>query len=449
MFKQFIVSFHFFYFFILFSMFITPSLFADSATGSEPFGEKWHKMKVNQFDLIFPEHYTNIVHDLANFLDFSTPYLFSHLDSTLKIRIPIYLHNKGSIANAFVTTYNFRSEFWHNPIFSIENSWYEALILHEGRHIAHLYHASQKPFWWKYLFWLPTSIGFTENLDIANTSFHGFFGDQQRSLFVGLIPRWFWEGEATLWESIYSDFGRGRQPSFNRNFRALVLDNKRYFYFKYHNVYFPSDKDSYLDVTHYVLGYYLVNYLYTHYDKRTVSKVLKSTGSFFYLVPTFYSELEKYTGKPLEVFHIEMVSDLKKKWEKQREAHKPFTEVKNITPFANKNTHLKYATPQVDGEGRLYSIESHSKRNHSYLVRHGENQKLEKILKLPNGFDRSFLSIGKEKAVWVNRISDIRRQDVAYGKIEMFNLKTKKRETIKTPKKTPKKNYYYASISPE
>ena len=120
---------------------------------------------------------------LAQFLDFSTPHLFAHLQYHPNQKVPLYLHNKGSIANAFVTTARFRSEFWHNPISSIHNPWFETLILHEGRHIAHLYHASKKGFW-KYLFWYPLN-----NNNNVTLGASGLFGDSQRNIFIALIPR--------------------------------------------------------------------------------------------------------------------------------------------------------------------------------------------------------------------------------------------------------------------
>ena len=216
----------------------------------------------------------------------------------------------------------------------------------------------------------------------------------------------------------------------------MLLNNKNYNAYNYYQVYYPSDRDNYLDVNHYILGYYLVNHIYKHYDNLTFSRILKNAGNFIYLFPDFYSELRKYTSNNLAEIHYKAISELEQKWQKQRSAHYPFTEVKNLTPFANKSYYQKYTHPQTDGEGNLYSIETHSKKNHATLVQHllkSNSQsflknKIKQILKLPSSFARSSSSwsIGKENMVWINRLSDIRRIDVAFSEIEIFNLREKK-----------------------
>ena len=81
--------------------------------------------------------------------------------------------------------------------------WYELLVIHEGRHMFQFGQADRR----------------------INRLFRLLGGERIQSLAGFLmIPGWFWEGDAVVNETLLSESGRGRQPYFNREIRALLLD---------------------------------------------------------------------------------------------------------------------------------------------------------------------------------------------------------------------------------
>ena len=118
-------------------------------------------------------------------------------------------------------------------------TWLDHLATHEYRHVVQMDDLER---------------GFTQ---ILNT----IFGQQATALVVGLyLPLWFMEGDAVCTETVLGESGRGREPEFEQELRAQLLEKGAYSYDK-------AVLGSYKDYVpnRYNLGYYLVGKSRQHY----------------------------------------------------------------------------------------------------------------------------------------------------------------------------------------
>src|SRR3546814_3004269 len=84
------------------------------------------------------------------------------------------------------------------------------LAVHELRHIAQINQVIQ-----------------TKKIDLP------LIQEFQFALFGASMPVWLIEGDAVITETALTPGGRGMQPSWEKEFRANVLSNKKYSYSKY------------------------------------------------------------------------------------------------------------------------------------------------------------------------------------------------------------------------
>ena len=147
--------------------------------------------------------------------------------------LPFVIHPENMSSNGLVMWLPKRVEFLSSPsIDGYSMPWIKQLVAHEYRHAAQY-----------------------NNLNVGVVKFLSYLLGQQSST-IGLVfmPLWMMEGDATMFETQASSFGRALQPSFTLEYRAMgdIID-------KYRN----SDKffcGSYRDFipNHYQLGYQMV-----------------------------------------------------------------------------------------------------------------------------------------------------------------------------------------------
>ena len=180
-------------------------------------------------------------------------------------KIPFIIHNTNLQTNGFVQLSPRKSELYSTAGADPDNqTWLPNLILHESRHVSQFDKLTGK-----------LGAPFFEQLALA---------------YYGLtVPSWYFEGDATLSETIFSAGGRGRLPSFEMPIKANFQSDRQYSFDKY---LLGSFKDI-------VPSYYTIGYLMT--------TTLKSELPQDYEADLF-SELNR---KPLFPYNINRV--LKKK----------------------------------------------------------------------------------------------------------------------------------------
>lgn len=168
--------------------------------GRGPMGMHWRQMKSPTYKLIYPASYAPTAVAMAGFLDSIAPGI-THGFTRKPQRLPIVLHTENLRSNGEVVWSPKRMELMTTaPAGDIyADPWLKQLAVHESRHVVQL--SSLHGGLTKIATWLLGEAGATVGMIV--------------------VPKWFLEGDATLAETQYSEFGRGLQPSFTVGMRAL------------------------------------------------------------------------------------------------------------------------------------------------------------------------------------------------------------------------------------
>lgn len=421
--------------FIIFIIFFNCYSFFFNYRGFYP--ESWFQIKSKYHNIVFTQNFSEQGEFLSEYIDFISPIVYSDLQFEEKLRIKridIRLISQNSyIANGYVSVYPFHSVWWPNfiPYLTI-TPWYKTLAIHELRHAAQ----------------------FNNN----------FF-----NIFAALMPNWFFEGDAVVAESIYSEFGRGRIPFFERYLRTQLLTIPKKDFFKkynYQRFYFGSDKNDYKNFNFYNIGYQMVGYIYVNQPfviknrskKKTWQKIINEGYRFYSLeifellvtknylltLPTFSGFLEKYSGNSKTELYNKTLSLRRKQWQNQYQKiylqpnkTQIFSKQKIKKIITNKKKYNTYLN--VSTRNKIYFLKAEYNGNSSSLYKYTknkENYSSKKIIDLPIstlsgksiGFDN--FSIGNEKIAFLKSIQDIRYSGAGKNQIVIYNLKTKKQKEI-------------------
>ncbi|MFC0875944.1 TolB family protein [Saccharicrinis sp. FJH2] len=210
-----------------------PNIYAQFVNaGTDRSSIDWNKIETLHYIVIYPENYESQAIEYAMKLEKAYKYVNYSLGFEPK-KFTYVLRTHSAVANGMTAVAPNKVELWTKPYQdSYGQAWDEQLILHEGRHVVQftsMYRgASKLPIW------LTGQMGY--------------------SFPVGLyIPNWFMEGDAVVTETALSDYGRGRQASFEKEMRAYFLQKGNPGYDK---MILGSYRDFIPD--HYATGYQIV-----------------------------------------------------------------------------------------------------------------------------------------------------------------------------------------------
>lgn len=295
--------------------------------GLNPSKLKWYQIKTDKAQVIFPmglESQAQRVARLVNFMADSTKSTVGSIDK----RVSIILQNQTTIPNGFVAVSPFRSEFFTTPPqfnFAGSSNWLDLLTIHEYRHVLQNQNAR---------------VGITKLMGIA-------FGQNGWGFMSGMaVPRWYSEGDAVVAETSYSNSGRGRTPDFDKEYRALRLENRFYNYEK-------AGAGSYKDFvpTHYQLGYNMVSYARNTYGKDIWAKVLNGAGKYKGIFYPFSHTLKKETGLSTKQLYNKTMEHLDSLYQADL-ADLELSESEQLTSDS-KAKYTDYRNPQFMNDGRL------------------------------------------------------------------------------------------------
>ena len=202
--------------------------------GADPLGLKWMKGSTPNVEVIYPKSASQIGHTTLFYADRLNHYI-SYGYKLPALDLPFVVHPENMRSNGLVMWLPKRVEFLSSPsIDGYSMPWLKQLVAHEYRHAAQYNNLN---------------VGFVKALSYI-------LGQQSSTIGLIYMPLWMMEGDATLYETQSSSFGRGRQPRFTLEYRAMGdITNK------YRN----SDKffcGSYREFIpdHYQMGYQMVLY---------------------------------------------------------------------------------------------------------------------------------------------------------------------------------------------
>ena len=383
-------------------------------TGQDPASLKWKQIKTGRFTVIFPENCEPSGILYSKSLDEAYSKL-STLFPEKKFHIPVLIHSYSIQSNGYVAWAPKRMELYPTPEQNtIPLAPEKQLAIHELAHVMQMESLNH---------------GFSKAVSLL-------FGEQFTGVVASLLPQWFLEGDAVFAESALTQSGRGRDPSFQKQIRALMVDNKIY---KYDKILNGSYRDFVPD--NYESGYQMVTLALTKNDPQIWNKILHFTADEPFTLNPFNISLSRNTGLRKKTLWKETCDTLKTVWEKDLLKNKPET-----YEIANPDKHGKYInyySPVFAGKDSLIAIKT-SLTVPSSFVLIDPVQKTEKKLHIPGQVWPLVVSYSRGKLVWVESQTDPRWQNREYSVIKMMDIKTKITTNL-----TQRSRFLTASVSPD
>ncbi len=237
--------------------------------GDSPASIKWNQLKTPDIKLIYPASFQENGRRALWYFDTIRHHInFGYRLGTMPT--PVILHTQNMVGNGMVMWAPKRIELLSAPGSTYSDPWLKQLVIHEYRHNVQYNNLNQSTM--KALGWI--------------------LGDQAKFLGPALFGVLLLEGDAVMFETEMSAFGRGLQPSFTMHYRATgdVGDPhyaKDYWFCGSYRTFVPD---------HYCLGYQMVRWSYNHYDEFIFDKLAWFTARNPYYFAPMTVGLRKFYG---------------------------------------------------------------------------------------------------------------------------------------------------------
>ena len=384
-------------------------------TGQDPSSVKWRQINTTNFKLVYDSSYEFQAQRLAAIFEYCDT-LSGKTLSQKPQKISIIIHNHSAIANGLVVWAPKRMEIYPvAPQDIYPQDWFGQLGLHEWRHVAQISR---------------TRRGLTSFSNIV-------IGQQAQGLSIAFMHPWFLEGDAVVTETALSATGRGREPSFEMETRAFLLDSHKPFPFK--KVIMDSFRDHIPN--YYETGYLLVAYNRLKYGAKLWEDVLDYDSKNFFTLFPFYFSLKKSTGLSRSELYRKTFYELDSAWSsKANEIH--YSNVSRINNRFNTD-YISYRNPCIYNDSVIIAEKS-GINDVTKIVSINCKNGNEKALFVSGNYSSDNLSLSGTYLVWSEVIPDIRWQNRSYSIIRKLDLKTGQSEYL-----SRKSEYFAPVISPD
>ena len=332
--------------------------------------------------------------------------------------IDILLHNHTTIPNAFVALAPFRSEFFGTPLQNSAElggtaSWIDLLSIHEYRHVQQFYHSK---------------VGFTKFLAFT-------FGDVGWGVGSNLmLPNWYWEGDAVVYETALTNSGRGRAPYFFREYKALFTNSIRVTYdqARFGSFVHPSPN-------HYQLGYLMQMHGRNISDNNLWNRVAEKSARWKPVVMSTSRNLKSETGLTTKKMFAEIKDSTLKSWKADMQSDSD-TEFSTVSPKLGKRELAGYGFPHFTANENILAIKStsHTTPTLVQITKDGSEQVLTSLGITTN----EFLFYNGSDVYWTEVSLDPRWEYRNYSDIFHFDISTGTKQQI-----TQKQKYFSPSLS--
>ncbi|MCZ8353536.1 MAG: hypothetical protein O9340_02295 [Cyclobacteriaceae bacterium] len=362
---------------------------------NSPASVKWYKLKTPHFNVLYQNNAKEAAEQVANSLEAIYQPGAKSLGKSPR-RISILLQSQSSIANGFVSMFPRRSEFFAMPTqdynFAGSNDWLNLLAIHEYRHIVQYENAI---------------TGF-------NKLFYYAFGTgTMAAMASAAAPQWFWEGDAVVTETAFSNNGRGKIPAFSLQFRTNLLTNRK---FNYHKQYLRSYKD--FIPNHYVLGYQFTSYLREKTNNPDIWGKIATTSWRVPFIPfRFSSSIKRHSGKYVVDLYKEMADSLALRWQMQVDTLQLTTH--SILSNQSK-TFTNYSYPIELENGKIIALKSGLGDYEQLVTIKDNSEEIQFVPGIVN--DAGFLSATNSRIVWTEYEYDPRWRMKSYSIIKFYDV---------------------------
>ncbi|MEM1321656.1 MAG: hypothetical protein AAGG75_15470 [Bacteroidota bacterium] len=386
--------------------------------GLNPFGLKWNQIETDKVQVVFPQgmevqgqrvaQLVHMLHDRDNVAI-----------GNKKDRVSIFLQNQGVLSNGFVTVGPFRSEFYTTPPqFDCTTDWLDLLTIHEYRHVQQFINSRHG------------ITGF-----IRKTFGSWPFG----GLMATALPRWYFEGDATITETALTNSGRGRLPAFEMEYKSLLLSGRRPSY----DYASAGSLQSFIP-DWYTLGYYLMSYGRERYGAELWRDVAEDAVRYKGLTFPFSKTLRSRTGLKPAGMYEEMYDAMQKRWQTELEQRNSQTDAQ-LRSTRKKRTVIDYNNPlYIDDRRLIVTKRGYNELPSFYLI---DEAGKERLLARPGVLGsalNSTLSYAADKVCWAELGFDLRWGNRSYSVIRVQNIRTGRKVKL-----TKKSRYYSPAFSPD
>ncbi len=264
--------------------------------------KKWSEIELKNQRVVFPQNSPHLGIVVASYLDTLSPHIMRGFSSQLQ-NFPVLIHTQNILSNGMVTYVPKRMELYSIPSRNtFATQWLKQLTVHEYRHVAQL---------------SSLNVGFTKAMSYV-------IGELAPGIVTALVPSYFLEGDAVLAETIFTTFGRGRQPEFSVEMRALLNENITVFRdgdprkLNYNKLSLGSENHFVPDK--YKSGYIMVGAATRYFGYDFWDKVMDYTGRYPYtILPTSFA-FDKYgEGYSSTDLAMRAFDDLRTHWNSHAE----------------------------------------------------------------------------------------------------------------------------------
>jgi hypothetical protein len=355
---------------------------------------RWYKFKSQNYTVIHPVGLDSLAQAFARKLEHYYPYLGQALDHKHS-HMPVVIHNESSFSNGVFAWAPKRLEIFTNPDPNgYYQDWLTQLALHEGRHAVQIDKLNQ---------------GFTRGLYFLG-------GEQVVGAVAVFLPYWYLEGDAVDAETRLSATGRGRQPSFEMQIKAQLLEAKKLWSFS------KATMGSYKDhvPNHYQLGYLMVRHgRRKNGDKFWIDFQQYAARKPFLLNPTWFS-MRQYGYSSKKQFYEEALNAYRSHWlytAKQR-YHTPLKEWNT----KDSRHYTSYTFPHMLSTSKLLTLKTGLDQIPEFVAIDLTGK--ETRLFRPGFLNSGRISYSGDKLVWDEFVPDTRWSNRNYSIIRSYDLRT-------------------------
>jgi hypothetical protein len=362
-------------------------------TGQDPASLKWMQIKTDRFRVIYPEKYGARGIDFARSLEKAYSD-FSAIFPEKKFKIPVIIHNFTTESNGYVSWAPKRMEIYPTPEQnSIPLDAHSQLALHELTHVMQME---------------SLNTGFSKAMSFI-------LGQQFPGGMAVLLPQWFMEGDAVFAESIFSNSGRGRSADFQKELKALAIENGHLY--KYDKMINGSYRNYVPD--HYQFGYQMVAWSMTNNDHQLWNNAMKFTANQPFTINPVNISLKRDAGLTKKTLFIQTFDSLKLRWQKDIEkggaiTYDPLNRIK-------KEKYVNYSSPVIAGKDSVIAIKTTLSQPPKFVLIK-LSDKSEKKLHVPGQIYPLIFSYAHGNLLWVETHKDPRWENRNYLVIKIKNI---------------------------